>query len=818
MAKKKSTLPLSAATIAATALSGFAALQYEILLARRLYSFYGATSGVAAFVMAWFFVGLCIGSGALGPGADRSPNPWRRFGLIEFGIVMLVLPAVWLDALGWSLFKSLTSSLSGAWSDIAAFVGTGIVVVPPTVLMGATLPALAAASLDENARLGRHGAILYGINTLAGAGGAVWVSFVMLPKVGIYGSFFFALLPGLFAGIIALKKSAVSMPAREMSPSPSNSHATEQYEEEKEKIRLAPMIIAGISGFGILGVEVLLLTAFAQVFRNATFSMASIIAVVVMLLGVASLLAPRIAKSAVSLSIILSGAGLTVSMIPWLFLKKTAFLSQSAGLDESGMAHYAWTLVTTSIVSAGPFVAVAGLVFPLLFGEGEGKHKAKHWGHLLAANAMGAMAGGLAARWILVPWLGLWGAFGAIGILYACGAVVYFFFIEAGAKKRTRPAAWRRYAYAAPLIAAIFLSAFLIRSDLPILSVRQGDRLLAIAQKADGIVSVVKETDGNKTIRINNYYWLGGTLGADDIRRMGILPLLFHPAPKNIAHIGTGTGITAGAVLADPGVEQLVSLELSPTVIQMAKKHFEPYVNGLFTDPRARVVAADARSFLRASNASFDIVIGDLFTPWSTGVGASFSREHFQAVRGSLTAGGVFVQWLPAYQLDEPALKVIAATFAEVFPDAIAILCSHSPMAPRIGLVGIRDRNMDFETLMTRCDMAAIQQWTDDPSLIDPFSVASLIIGGAAQLGRNAKSINTLNNAWIEFNSPVADIAPDSVFLRGATLIQYIQKVTSAPEASRAAARFLTDGPPQLAHAPDAAFQFLKENFAAPAK
>lgn len=803
--------PLPVAAIAVAALSGFAALQYEILWSRRLHTIFGGTTGVTAYVMAWLFVGLCIGSWALGPGADRSRNPWRRFAYIEFGIFLLVLPTVWLDTLAMPFGVAENMNLSGAWRDLTAFAGAGLVVAPPAALMGATLPSLAAA-LGTTARLGRHGAILYGANTVAGAVGAVWASFVMLPAVGMYGSFAFALLCGISAGIIALAKGSGNGSSKEAFSQVTQNPTAKRSNTGKNSIFVVQLIVAAISGFGILGTETLLLVAFSQVFRSATFSMASIIATVVLLLGFASFAAPRIARSSIRLPHILSLAGLAASTIPPLFLQKTMFLSQSAGLNEAGLARYAWTLIATSVFSAGFFFAVAGLVFPLLFGENETEGKAKQWSYLLAANAIGAVAGGLAARWILLPRVGLWGAFGIIGLVYVCGAIAYFFLVQIRAHERIRRPAWPGYAFAATLILAVGASAVLIGADLPILSVRQGDRLLALEQAPDGIVSVVSERDGNQTIRINNYYWLGGTLGADDIRRMGILPLLFHPAPKDVAHIGTGTGITAGAVLSDPGVEQLVSLELSQTVIEMAEEFFAPHANGLFTDPRADVVAADARTFLRASEKKLDVVIGDLFTPWSTGVSASFSREHFRTVRRSLSTGGVFVQWLPAYQLDEPTLEVIAATFAGVFPDAVAILCSHSPSAPRIGLVGIRDREMDFETLMRRCDMAAIQEWTNDPSLVDPFSVASLIIGGVEQLGRDAETINTLNNAWVEFNTPVGDIAPDSVFLSDNTVVNYMRRVTHSTEASQNALRFLSGGPAQLAQAPIAAFRFLREN------
>jgi spermidine synthase len=127
------------------------------------------------------------------------------------------------------------------------------------------------------------------------------------------------------------------------------------------------------------------------------------------------------------------------------------------------------------------------------------------------------------------------------------------------------------------------------------------------------------------------------------------------------------TGITAGAALDHP-VERVAVAELVPEVVTAARTHFEPYVNGLFDDRRGQLVTDDGRSFLLSEKGSFDVIVADLFRPWAAGTGTLYTREHFELVRDHLAEGGVFVQWLPLYQLSRREFGIITRTLLDVFP------------------------------------------------------------------------------------------------------------------------------------------------------
>jgi len=267
------------------------------------------------------------------------------------------------------------------------------------------------------------------------------------------------------------------------------------------------------------------------------------------------------------------------------------------------------------------------------------------------------VAGSLIAGFLLLPWLGLWGSLRATALLYLAGAMI----VAAGAGGRSA-----RALMLVPALGAILLFTVLDPTGLPRVSLRPGEELLSVRESASGTVAVT-QTDGVLELRLNGHYVVGGNGAITNDRRQAELPMLLYPQPRSVLFLGLGTGITAGAALFHP-VERVTVAEIVPDVTAAAQEFFAPFANGVFTDPRAHIVAGDARMVLLADPQRYDVIVGDLFVPWHAGTGSLYTREQFQAVRDRLTADGVFAQWLPLYQLSWREFAVIAHTMLEVFP------------------------------------------------------------------------------------------------------------------------------------------------------
>jgi spermidine synthase len=218
--------------------------------------------------------------------------------------------------------------------------------------------------------------------------------------------------------------------------------------------------------------------------------------------------------------------------------------------------------------------------------------------------------------------------------------------------------------------------------------------------------------------------------------------------------VGSATGISAGALTAHP-VEAIDLIEIVPGVARAAARFFRPWNRGVHQDPRVRTVVDDARNALRVGRERYDVVVADLFVPWRAGESVLFAREHFEAVRDRLTADGVFCQWLPLYQLQEPELRILAATFLDVFPRAAVFRGDFFGRHPIAALVGYRGRvPTEAEVGAAAARLAGAGE--TDRWVGDPAGVWSLYVGPLTALAPELSDTprNTDARPRIEFLAP----------------------------------------------------------------
>jgi len=259
----------------------------------------------------------------------------------------------------------------------------------------------------------------------------------------------------------------------------------------------------------------------------------------------------------------------------------------------------------------------------------------------------------------------------------------------------------------------VLLFTLLNPSQLPatgVLESREDEVTLKTWEGSDATVSVVRGADGI-SIKINSDYGLGSSDGYVRQAFQAEIPLMLKPDAKSVFFLGMGTGISAGAALSDrfKQVQRVVTCELSPHVITAAKEYMTDVngvdlTNGLFTDTRSTVLTEDGRHYLMATEEKFDIIDGDLFVPYRSGAGSLYTKEHFESVNNRLKADGIFVQWLPAYQVTEFEFHVIARTMLEVFDQVSLWRCDFAPFDEVIGFVGHKGG-----TPLAACDIDASQ-------------------------------------------------------------------------------------------------------------
>ncbi len=286
----------------------------------------------------------------------------------------------------------------------------------------------------------------------------------------------------------------------------------------------------------------------------------------------------------------------------------------------------------------------------------------------------------------------------------------------------------------------------------------------------EGLVVVTDSDELGRAIVMFNQYVLGSTAGVHDEQRQAHLPIMLHPQPRSVAFIGLATGITAGAALMHDEVESVTAVELSELVAEASERYFADANGGIFTDPRARVVIEDGRTYLASCVERFDVVVGDLFLPWRPGVGRLYSLEHFRAARRALRPRGLFCQMLPMYQFSRDQQQVVLNTFLQVFPKAHLFRLGFNAQMPVLAMVGMNHADLDWQAIARHCDRVRQDNRIRDPLIRHWEGVAMLHLGPVEAADTVSQPVNTLGNTWIELNAGrdfVTGLWEDGYFMNG---------------------------------------------------
>lgn len=735
-----------------TLLSGAAALGHQLLWTRRMVDLLGATGESTARVFGAFFLGLAIGAVLAGWLAKRARRPWWWLAWAELSIVILSLPILFLPSLATQLWQwggpGIVGSVTGMWLKTALSL---LLLTPPAILMGFFLPLMARAVLLGKRHLAREGLFVYGCNTLGGAVGLWLVAWFCLPAFGAWGSMLAVMACNLLV-MAACMVLAVKQPAL---PDPENQAKNDRMKKPAVSAKTVPVspvwiyCLAFLSGFCILAAEI----AFFQMLMLAAplsfHTAAGLLLVVILALALGAFAAPHVTRltggQQKHFPWLLCGAGLAAMAGPFLF-----HLSVSvAGFNlfaASGLHTFSLMLLGLAWWVLGPAFVLAGLVFPTLCAIHETEcndRSGRGWGLLLAVNGLGGFAGAELAYGVIMPAVGIYGTIAIIGLVYLTAAGLLLVL-------RGRISQWLVPAGVAALIALVMAWHL---PGLPTTNPRLPFTVLERIAGRDGSIAVLEGPQLGRAILVYNQYQLGNSGNEAEQARIGTLPLLLHPAPAHAAYIGLATGITPGAALDLESVQSIEVAELSPAIIALSERWFSPYNRDIHNNPRARIHAEDGRVFAAANKAAFDVVVGDLFLPWGPGEARLYSVEHFTAVRRTLREGGLFMQWLPMHQLDEPLFNTILNSFADVFPNYDVFIAGFLPQAPLIGLAGWKgDSALNWETVMQR--VADEKHALRDPLLRHAEGLAMLYLGNGSSLPIDSQGTrNTLDNMTVEIRA-----------------------------------------------------------------
>jgi hypothetical protein len=148
----------------------------------------------------------------------------------------------------------------------------------------------------------------------------------------------------------------------------------------------------------------------------------------------------------------------------------------------------------------------------------------------------------------------------------------------------------------------------------------------------------------------------------------GLVGAALHPHPESAMVIGLGTGSTAGWLAAVPTIQRVDALELEGSIVKVAET-CAPVNHQALANPKLHVTIGDGREILLTSKRQYDLIVSEPSNPYRAGVAGLFTREFYQSIENRLTKGGMFLQWMQTYDVDDRTIEIFYRTIGSVFPN-----------------------------------------------------------------------------------------------------------------------------------------------------
>ena len=696
-----------------TVLTGFSGLVYEVAWQRYLATLLGSHSEATAAVLALFLGGLSIGYSLFGAVTRRvvqraeargeAPRLLMVYGAIEasIGLSAWLFPTLFAGVRWLSLAIPHEAGGIGFALDVAL---SALLILPPAILMGGTIPILTQALSRSLADATRLHAQVYAFNTAGAFFGALAASFVLIPWLGLESVVIAMGTVNVAAGVtflaIGRRRYAhlAATPTGDANAAPTGLGVY--------------AIIALLVGFAAMCFQTVLIRVGGLSLGSSNFTFSMVVAVFVLCIALGSFAVaalPRIPGGLIVATQWSLALGMGLLYAPLNYAPYWAHIVRTWFRDIDGAFYpFHLTVFALSLAILAIPIGLSGAALPLIF-----HHLKRQVGDLCAAagkiyswNTVGSLLGALLGGYLLFFWLDLdrvyQVALAAVVVAAALLTVQIFALPRVGAL----------VVLLVPALAAVALlprwdpnalaaAAFRMRQARP--EDRLGPKAFFERITANSRIAFYDD-DPNSSVAVRETLLPEGpdpaivTNGKPDgsiafdyptMALAALIPALFAKQAEHGFVIGFGTGVTVGELAMIPTMRDVTVAEISPAVIE-AGKHFESKNQRALTNGKTSVVVSDAYRALLRSDQQYDIIASEPSNPWVAGIEMLFSQEFLLAAKGRLRPGGVYAQWFHCYENDSAVIELVLRTYASVF-DHVAVWYT---LGPDLILLGFKDPDL----------------------------------------------------------------------------------------------------------------------------
>jgi spermidine synthase len=598
--------------------SGFPALIYQLTWQRSLFRVFGVNTESVTIVVTAFMLGLGIGSIAGGwITRRRKINALLLLGVIELSTAIFGIASL-------AIFE-FVGRLVLHWPLPVVAVVNLLLILLPTLLMGATLPILVSHLVRTSGQTGAAVSTLYYVNTMGAGVACLLCAILIFPHTGMHAAIWIAAGINVVVGTGALvARSRYREHAVEDSPS-----RAVPIEPPVFSMPFA-MALAAFGGFISLSYEIFLFRTASFASGSSAFAFALTLAA--FLMGVASgsheaadVCARQAPRDAMRKAI--------VSLV-WANVFAAMFLPLITQFASMAVALIGITLVTIYLIARQwggllPYLSQLSIAAD----DRAGMRTAL----LYFSNIVGCATGSVLTGFVLTNFFGLHG----IAILLLCAGTLCVMLMIAKLDVPLREKLRRSATATAVLaIAAILILSAANRLLENLQYKRISDHAFAdVVQNRDGIITV--DTDG--TVFGNGAYDGRFNIDLEHDRNGIIRPYalsLFHPAPRDVLMIGLASGSWAQVIANNPAVASFTIVEINPGYAQLIARQSE--VQSILHNPKVRIIKDDGRRWLnRHPEARFDAIVSN--TTWNFRANATnlLSTEFLGLAKQHLNHGGI---------------------------------------------------------------------------------------------------------------------------------------------------------------------------------
>lgn len=680
-------------------LSGFAGLIYQSIWSHYLGLFLGHAAYAQALVLAIFMGGMAAGAAWVARAGERWKNLVLGYALVEavIGIFGLLFHLGFLGVVGLS-YDTLIPAVGSPWGVSAYkwFVAATLI-LPQTILLGMTFPLMSGGLIRRLP--GQDGSMLGGLyftNSIGAAIGALVAAFILMPRLGLPGSMAIA------GGVNLVVAGLAWVVGRTPEPAAPFKREMRGASEGERGRRLLVIVLCGtaLSGAASFVYEIVWIRMLSLAVGTTLHAFELMLASFIAGIAFGGLWIRKRADSTDNPLRLVGWLQIWMGLTALLSLVMYAnafewigWLMGSLGRNDGAYLLFNFGTAALAMLIMLPSAFFAGTTLPLFTvtllrdKQGEGSI-----GRVYAWNTLGAILGVFAAIHLLIPMLGLKLA------LCLAAAVDMGIGLTLLRWQADSVVAFRRFAVGGVVVVlALVMSISLVPFDPMRLAsgvfrtgesrLGEGDQVVFYRDGKTSSVSVVASPSGVVRIATN------GKIDAS-IRVVGqgepqmdeptmvlaaALPLAMHPEPRTVGVIGFGSGLTTHALLADHRLTQVDTVEIEEAMVEGAAA-FGEHVERAYLDPRSRIIIDDAKSYFSGQQAKYDIIVSEPSNPWISGVGALFSKEFYEFIPRHLDEGGLLLQWIQLYEIDEKLIASILNALTPAFEDYVAYLSNHSDL------------------------------------------------------------------------------------------------------------------------------------------